>query len=105
MQSIILILQHFINREHELEFLNRKYAGNSPRWSYSMEEKEWGKPNLSNIATAHPTAAELQGIIIKMNYACLYKINIHGMYTTRHVYSVAASLADSSEFGTADERG
>ena len=25
------MLQLFINREHELEFLNRKYAGNSPQ--------------------------------------------------------------------------
>ncbi len=60
---------------------------------------------MSNVATAHATAAELDGIIIKMNYACLYKINIHGMYTTRHVCSVGADLVDSCEFGTADERG
>ena len=105
MQSIILILQHFINREHELEFLNRKYAGNSPRMVVLYGRRRVGGPNLSNIATGHPTAAELRGIIIKMNYACRYKINIHGMYTTRHVCSVGAGLVDSCEFGTADERG
>ena len=37
---------------------------------------------MSNVATAHPTAVELRGIIIKMKYAYLRKINIHGMYTT-----------------------
>ena len=75
-----------------------------PRWSYSMEEEECGKANLSNVATAHPTTAELDGTIIKINYAYLCKINIHGMYTTWHVYSVGADLVDSCEFGTADKR-
>jgi hypothetical protein len=56
--------------------------GIPPRWSYSMENEEWRKPNLSNVATAHPTAVELRGIIIKMKYAYLRKINIHDMYTT-----------------------
>ena len=46
MQSIILMLQHFINREHELEFLNRKYAGNSPQMVVLYGKRRVGKTEL-----------------------------------------------------------
>lgn len=46
MQSIILVLQHFINREHELEFLNRKYAGNSPQMVVLYGKRRVGKTEL-----------------------------------------------------------
>ena len=46
MQSIILVIQHFVNREHELEFLNRKYAGNSPQMVVLYGKRRVGKTEL-----------------------------------------------------------
>ena len=40
------MLQHFINREHELEFLNRKYAGNSPKMVVLYGRIRVGKAEL-----------------------------------------------------------
>ncbi len=47
MQSIILMIQQFINRESELDFLNRKYAENSPQMVVLYGKRRIGKTELT----------------------------------------------------------
>ena len=47
MQSIILTVQQFINREFELDFLNRKYAENSPKMVVLYGKGRNGKTELT----------------------------------------------------------
>ena len=43
MQSIILMVQQFVNRKFELDFLNRKYAENSPQMIVLYGKRRIGK--------------------------------------------------------------
>ena len=46
MQSIILVIQPFVNREQELEFLSRKYAEDSPQMIVLYGKRRIGKTEL-----------------------------------------------------------
>ena len=61
MQSIILMLQHFINREHELEFLNWKYAGNSPQRVVLYGRKRVGEAELVKRCDGTPNRSRATG--------------------------------------------
>ncbi|KAF1078392.1 ATP-binding protein [Methanogenium sp. MK-MG] len=43
---MILVIQQFVNREQELDFLNRKYAENSPQMIVLYGKRKIGKTEL-----------------------------------------------------------